>query len=186
MIKLLPILFTLLSSVCYSQVIVYETYEDFQANNGTKYERYKSYSWSAGGVRLILFDKNNKKNKIACRDFWGFKIGDALFRVEKGNTNPVRVISVGKLVYYENGFAHLNMIRTNSTSGNFERGYYAYLSKNINSEIITMPIGGWVEWASVTKFKKENPDYDPLFQCIEQDYDNYRVGKCVLEFESLE
>jgi hypothetical protein len=181
--RILVLAILLMSFIADAQITVYRTYEDFKNKNGEKYDDYHGYSHSMGRVKLT-FKKDGKKIKIHCRDMWGFSYKDAFFRIDKKYNQPTRVISIGKIIYYENGIAHLSMIRNNTKSGEFSIGYYCYVSKNINSELIPMP-GLLISDArkKIKKFKEENPEYKELFDCIEKNYNYLNVRPCVTEFE---
>lgn len=183
-VKLILVLSILLMTfITNAQITVYRTYEDFQNKNGEEYEDYLGYSHSMGKVKLF-FIKDKKEIKTHCKDIWGFIYKDAFFRIDKNYNQPARVISAGKIVYYENGIAHLSMIRDNSESGEFSIGYYCYVSKSIDSELIPMP-GALVTDArkKIKSFKEENPQYVELFDCIEKDYNYLKVRPCIAEFE---
>lgn len=79
------------------------------------------------------------------------------------------------------------MVRNNAQKGEFIVGYYCYVSKSINSEMVPMP-SQLVSNArgKIKKFKEENPEYEELFDCIEKEYDYRKVRPCVLEFEKIE
>lgn len=179
------LLFILVTFVGNAQVTVYKSYEDFQNKKGENYDDYHGFMHSAGNVKLT-FKKEGKKNKIHCKEMWGFQYNEALFRIDNNN-QPARVISVGKIIYYENGIAHLSMIRDNKESGDFSIGYYCYVSKNINSELIPMPASLISDARKkIKKFKAENSEYKELFDCIENNYSYYNVRPCVEEFEKNE
>lgn len=132
----------------------------------------------------MIFKKDQKKVKIHCKDIWGFSYKDALFRIDKNYSQPARVASSGKIIYYENGIAHLEMIRDNKEEGSFSIGYFCYVSKNLESELIPMP-GSLISDArkKINKFKEENPEYKELFNCIEKNYNYLNVRPCITEFE---
>lgn len=186
-VKLIIVLsFLLVRFITSAQITVYRTYEDFQNKTGEEYDDYLGYSHSIGTVKLIL-KKDDKKIKIHCRDLWGLNYKDAFFRIDKKYNQPTRIISSGKIVYYENGIAHLSMIRDNSESGKFSIGYFCYVSKSIDSELIPMP-GELISDArkKIKKFKEENPEYKELFDCIEKNYNYINVRPCIVEFEKSE
>lgn len=135
----------------------------------------------------LIFKKDGEKIKIHCNDMWGFIYEDALFRVDKKLNQPTRAISVGKIIYYENGLAHLGMIRDKEETAGFSIGYFCYVSKKLNSDIIPMPASLISDaYKKIKKFKKENPEYNELFDCIEKDYNYRKVRSCIIEFEEKE
>ena len=145
---------------------------------------YKSCSYPGGNVRLFFIDQQGNKKKIACKNIWGFKYGDALFRTEPRSSQPARVMSLGEIVYYENGLAHLEMIRDNSTTGRSDLGYYSYISPNLKAPMTPLPNFGFSSKARrMRELLKIHPEYKPLFECLEKDYDLKTVIYCVIEFE---
>ena len=97
---------------------------------------------------------------------------------------PLRIISVGKIVYYENGLAHLDMLKNDSESGNFSKGYYCYVSVNLLGTTVAMPpeLSSGL-YKEVEKFKKENKQYKKLFECIESEYNYPKITECIKKFE---
>jgi hypothetical protein len=180
--SILVLLFLVISIFANAQIEIYRTYEDYQKKNGEKFDEYVGYFHSMGNVKLT-FKKNGEKTKIFCKDMWGFLYKDVLFRVDNFN-QPTCVMSTGKIIYYENGIAHLEMIRDNKETGDFTIGYYCYVSKNLNSDIIPMPSSLISDaYKKIRIFKEENPQYSRLFDCIEKDYNFYKVRACVAEYE---
>ncbi|GDX47328.1 hypothetical protein LBMAG25_01460 [Bacteroidota bacterium] len=118
----------------------------------------------------------------------GVYLQRCFFRIDKKYNQPTRVISTGKIIYYENGIANLSMLRDNSEIGAFKIGYYCYISKSIDSELIPMPQGQFNSdlRKKVTKFKEENPEYKELFDCIDNNYNYLSVRSCVVKFEKSE
>lgn len=183
---ILILLLMLLTSIAKTQVVVYRTFEDFQNEIGEEYDDYHSCSHTMGNVKL-KFKKGGKKIKIHCKDLWGFTYKDAFFRIHKKHSKPTRLISLGKIAYYENGVAHLTMIKNNKDSGSFSIGYFCYLSKNIGSELIPMPTNLISDVKKdIKNFKEKHPEYKDLFDCIEKDYHYLNVRPCIKEFEKSE
>ena len=121
--------------------------------------------------------------KQPCNTYWGFTYNDQLFRVDK-LSQPVRVIINGKIIYYENGYANLCMIRDNTTNALFDIGYYCYVSKDLNSDIVPFPSTIMSDaYGQIKTFKTENPKYKTLFSCIEKNYKYENVRACVESYE---
>jgi len=181
------ILFLILMSLfSNAQVTVFRTFEDFQNEEGEMYDDYHSYLHKMGAVTLKFINDKNKV-KIHCDDMWGFIYKDVLFRIDKRTSQPTRVINSGKIIYYENGIAHLGMIRDNTTKGSFSIGYYCYLSKDINSEMVPFPTTLISDARKkINNFKLDNPEYNELFDCIEKNYNYQNVRICTVKFEESE
>ena len=182
--KTIFFLFTfLISLAAHAEVVIYKTYQVYKDDKGEKYDDYHGFQHTKGNV-ILSFLKDDKKTKIACKDMWGFKYNDILFRTDVKNNQPVRVVVVGKICYYENGIAHLGMIRDKKDEGSFTIGNFCYLSKDLNSELLPMPKAMIMESKKeVNKFKAGNPQYKELFDCIEKNYTYQHVRTCVDEFE---
>ena len=180
----LIVILILISFYVNGQVTVYRTYEDFKNKNGEIYDHYVGYSYFGKNVTIRLKNKN-KKVRIRCKDMWGFVYKDALFRIDKRTNQPTRLISLGKIAYYENGVAHLSMLRDKSKEGSVTRGYFSYVSKDLSSKMVPMPKQLLSDARKkIKKFKKNHPEYKSLFECIGKRYSNYfMVRQCIDEFE---
>lgn len=186
---LLKKVFFLLSFLCgyisFSQVVVYETFEDFKNDKGEKYDDYHGFS-GFHSVNLF-FLRGKKKHKVRCKDIWGFTYRDALFRVDERNNQPARLVSHGKIFYYENGVAHLSTLKADSYFAT-SFGFAVYFSNTIDSEVIAFTSN--VTMASRRDMKayiKDNPQYKALFDCIGDDVTYpYTARTCVNSFENNE
>ncbi len=90
-------------------------------------------------------------------------------------------MSEGKIYYYENGLAHLTILKRNTKSGNFSTGTYCHFSKTINSPIapaLPTTTGG----KHIKAFKNKHPEYKPLFNCIGKYYLPQMIRSCVRRF----
>lgn len=167
-----------------AQIIIFRTFEDFQNENGEELDSYRHTITSMGNVNMV-FKKGRKKVKINTKEFWGLIYKDALFRIDKKARQPVRLISVGDIMYYENGSAHLTMLKDNTNQGFFSKGSSCSVSKSINSEIINIPkLLSSSNEDPFNKFMKDNPDSSDLFECMKDDLEIQNVRKCVQEFHN--
>jgi hypothetical protein len=121
--SLFLILFLIFNFFIYGQkqITIYKTYEDFTNGIGeTKVGDYCIAStYELFGPRIIRL-KNKKKSaskgekilSLDCNKIWGFKYNDALFRTtaKKEPGFILRVVSIGKLVYYELGIPHIALM----------------------------------------------------------------------------
>lgn len=181
---LLLIIFS--SSLIYSQVTVYLTYEDFKNQKGVQYDDYKNYLASIG-KSYVTFIKDGKNYKIACdKKMWGFVYKNTLFRVFPKYRQPVRLISNGKICYYENGFAHLSMLKTGKNSGQAQGEYsvLSFFSAKINSPIV--PFKGTDERSESGALFNSDPKYKQLSGCLKKYMDISSVRYCVDSFEKAE
>ena len=182
--KLIVFVLFLLSAAVNGQVVVFKTYKDYTDKKGTQYDDYYNMKWNASQNVTMIFKKDGDKVKIPCNEIWGFTFRGTLFRCDKVNCQPTCVISIGKVVYYENGEAHLEMIDKGSSSGSYEVGNFSYLSRDLNSELVPMPLS----WAAAGKkkyveFTQKNPEFKKLYDCIETRYDYQKIRNCVEQFE---
>lgn len=185
-------IFLFISTLASSQTIVYRTFEDLQNKKGEEYGEldYDFY----GDKWKLVFEKGGQKIKIRCEEIWGFEYKGGLFRIDTqiGKALPIRVIAIGKLVYYENGPAHIKMLRNESNSstyGDFD-GYATYISKTLTSELVPIEKSTIMSHnikvaKSIKDFRKVNTEYEDFFNCL----NNYRietVRRCIAEFEGYE
>ena len=183
---LVTLLLCSLPEILSAQVILYRTFQDFQANIGEVYDDHMIAKISFIKVRLEL-KKNGKDTLVDPKEHWGFRFRDALFRIEGKYKQPVRVISAGKIIYYENGPANIQMIMNESSSATIRIGYLTYLSKDLTSDIYPLPsspVSDAKKWYK--KFRKQYPEYQELYDCIDKSL-SYEVNrKCISEFEKVE
>lgn len=172
----------------HSQSTVYKTFEDYQNGIGEHFDEYKGFG-STFHFSYLVFKRDSKKIKVKYRDVWGFTIKDAFFRMNHDASPriPLRVLSIGEIVYYENGPAYMEMIRKNSNQSYVYEGFYCYISQSINSKVFPMPYSfdkkETVEDYMAT-FLSSSPQYKKLFYCIGKDYNVRKIGNCVKEFEN--
>jgi len=77
----------------------------------------------------------------------------------------------------------LEMIRDNSTSGDFSIGYYAAVSADINSGICEFTTGLFTGASNIKKFRKEHPEHEAFFECMGERYNYGKARKCIGEYE---
>ena len=183
----LILLITQLSLKLFGQdtIIVFKDYASYTAMTGEHYNKMLGYTNGVVNVNLIL-QQNGIETKKKCKEIWGFLYNGNLFRTDIRTGQVAKLISKGKICYYENGIAHLKMIRDKTTSETFSIGYYCYVSKNLETKLAPFPSPEvQVSDASkqLRKFKKENPEYDPLFKTMNKPYQYYEVKQRISEYE---
>ncbi len=192
---LLILFFVLYSSVAFSQIEVYRTFQDFENDNTEKFDDLNIYLFDKPEKQIDYYKFYKNRTEIKTKDIWGFKYKDVLFRIDHDNPgqNAVRVIVKNKLVYYENGRAHLEMLESGQSSAYYSQfaGYSAYISLNLNSMMIVLDenihglAGKKRAKKRVRNFQDENSEYNAFFDCLT----NYRietVRRCISEFEGYE
>lgn len=142
-------------------LVVYNTYEDYKAKKGEKLFEFIGFDWTLGV--LHIYYKVERKGKDELRknvtNVYGFSVGEQFYRVIKGK--PYRVLMEGKLVYYENGLAHLNMLVGGEDEYGVEQGDWHVVSADLNSEVFEFPSN------KATKAFESRADLKPLFECVD-------------------
>lgn len=160
-----------------ASITVYDNYGQYLTHKGTKYEVLKEVAPALGKYRLVV-RKSGQFVKIKCEDIWGFTYDDGLYRTLK-NGQYVKLVSQGKLFYFENGEAYLS-------DGEFMKGHYNYLSKTLDGDLIPMPTPD--SNASVSKgyekFKQDYPEYEKFYQCFDKNHDLETCRDCIDRFEN--
>lgn len=166
-----------------AQVVVYNTLAQYQDNTGDMYDAYLDIG--RGPNPKIKFQRHGEKVKIQAKTIWGFKIEGDLFRIEAEDYSPVMLKRAGKIVYYENGYSGLHLIKYYSTI--FDQGSYSYVSERIDSEIVAFPMTLISSKKKILNFSEEHPEYRMFFDCIGNDfYDYQKVRSCLQLFEEAE
>lgn len=143
-------------------LVVYDTYESYKAKKGESLYEFIGFDWTLGLLHVYYKVKRKGKDELRknVTNLYGFSVGDQFYRIVKGK--PYRVLMEGKLVYYENGLAHLNMLIGDEDEYGVEQGDRHVVSDNLNSEIIEFPS---------KKAEKEfgnRADLKALFECMEK------------------
>lgn len=142
------------------QLIVYNTYEDFVADKGENYgfnTGTSNDSW--GGNRIHVGDAQADK-AINTNNFWGYKIGDYLFRMNKYSLRvPMLVLNVKEKVFYVDGYVFLRKAIYNESGGSsFRESDGCFYSDDLNSEVF--------EITKLIKKEKDNPKLKEIIECL--------------------
>jgi hypothetical protein len=166
-------LFILLSSFCvlssYAQVQVYTTQAEYENGGGTMYTDYLKWSGSGDNV-TITFSDNGDKVKIKCADMWGFTYKDELFRTAKVNKGAQlgMLMSKGKVYYYENGVAHLRILKHGGEQfeiyGADGYGIMYYFSASETSDLVVIRLPFDNKKMDLYEFISR-PEYKELYDC---------------------
>ncbi|MGV3637560.1 MAG: hypothetical protein ACO1NQ_07915 [Flavobacteriales bacterium] len=138
----------------------------------------------AMGQWTLLFEKDGVKRKVKCKDIWGFLYKGVLFRINDEGPIPVRLMTEGTVCYYENGFAHLKMLRDDLEIAPFEVGNAAYLSKDLKGPIVPARFPEGDTRSGSGRFRTEYPMLEALFRCIGASVEMDPIRQCVVDFES--
>ncbi len=136
------------------------------------------------GQWTLFFEKEGAKRKVKCKDIWGFTYKGILFRIDEEGNIPVRLMTEREVCYYENGFAHLRMLRDTSELAGYEYGHSAYLSKDIKGAIVPAIFSKDDDRTASGKFRLTYPGLEPLFMCIGATDDMTTIRQCVVDFEA--
>ncbi|MCU0318596.1 MAG: hypothetical protein MUE88_00745 [Flavobacteriales bacterium] len=164
------------------EITIYDTYEDFETKKGRDFDHYTSAMHVAGKVTLILLH-NNEKVKIKCSDIWGFRYKDALFRIDHRYDQPAKLMSYGRICYYENGPAHIAMMRDSTTSASFSLGAYCYVSVDLKDELYQFSGLKKDGKKALEHFVQINPIYRQYFDCVGHTNSVSIHRECIAKFE---
>ena len=158
------------TSISYSQkMTVYKTFEDYSNDKGVEYDEFRKTMTVVSNLFLFV-KKGKKKSKISCKEIWGFKYGDALFRIDQEIFYPARLMVAENLYYWENGIGHLIMIRDNKEIASY-RGFDYYLSKDLTSKMVGISFSNSINASmhdNYRKFKQDYPEFTEIYDCIEE------------------
>lgn len=138
----------------------------------------------AMGQWTLLFEKDGVKRKVKCKDIWGFLYKGVLFRINDEGPIPVRLMTEGAVCYYENGFAHLKMLRDDLEVALYEVGNAAYLSKDLKGAIVPAKFKEDDTRSVSARFRTEYPALEALYRCIGERDEMDPIRQCVVDFES--
>ncbi|HNU56270.1 MAG TPA: hypothetical protein PKN30_06720 [Flavobacteriales bacterium] len=138
----------------------------------------------AMGQWTLLFEKDGVKRKVKCKDIWGFLYKGVLFRINDEGPIPVRLMTEGEVCYYENGFAHLRMVRDDLEVATYDVGNAAYLSKDLKGPIVPARFKADDTRSPSGLFRTEYPMLEPLYRCIGDNDQMDPIRQCVVDFES--
>lgn len=150
-------------------IVVYDTYDDFENENGTYVGRVESYSWTDlfGSNKLYYVDNNQEEKKLNINKYWGFSIGEYMFRNKKGNPRiPLAIVKHQEVVIYMDGYLFISMIIKNSASGSSSRTKKSvFYSNELDSDIY--------EISKILKKEKNNPALANFRACIKKGTKRY-------------
>ena len=141
-------------------LILFQTLEDERFEKGVVVGDFIGYDWTLG--RLVLLTYIDKKNsrRHETKELWGFRVGDHTYRIV--NQRAYRVLDKGNGIYYENGFAHMNMQMDDEGVSEVELGSYSFLSKTLDSEIVEIPS------RKAEKVFEEDASLTAFLECIKK------------------
>lgn len=140
-------------------LVIYDTYEDYTAKKGRPMFEFIGFDWTLGVLNVYYRVKKKDEGRVNATNLYGFSIGDQFYRIVK--SKPYRVLMEGKVVYYENGLAHLNMLIGGEDEYGVEQGDWHVISNDLNSEVVEFPSN------KATKEFGDRPELKAMFECVE-------------------
>ena len=116
---------------------LFQTLQDERLEKGEVVGDFIGYDWTLGKLTLLTYVDKKNSRRHATKDLWGFRVGDQTYRIVE--QRAYRVLDKGNGIYYENGFAHMNMQMDDEGESDVELGSYSFLSKSLDSEIVEIP-----------------------------------------------
>ena len=139
---------------------MFSSLEDERFEKGETVGDFIGYDWTLGRLVLLTYvDKKNSRRHPA-NDYWGFRVGDHNYRIV--DSKVYRILDKGNGIYYENGFAHMNMQMDDEGESDVELGSYSFLSKTLESEIVEIPS------RKAEKLFEEDASLQPFLECIKK------------------
>lgn len=186
------ILFICLNFFCYftfaqenkipeRKLYMYKTFADLKNDTGEYKGTFKTTIINSWGRNTLFGDLNGEEQKVNANKYWGFRIGDFVFR--RKNSRPkmlVAIIGVKEKVFYANGYVYLNML-LDAGGSMFHVKKPAFYSDDFESEIIDID--------ELIENEEGNESLSPLIDCLKKAADRYGYQakfngytKCIREF----
>ena len=176
-------------SICLSlqaQTKIFKSYEEYV--NGTGKTIDGNYTdWVSGtfGSLIKITKSDGKVEKIHLKEFWGFTNQGYIFR--KLGFELAVLVDTGKINFWYNGMAAVRLLpslKANVTLvGHPDEHSLCYLSVgDINAPIYKMDFLYGQKYFK--RFKKDFPDYDDFYDCLEKYLLYNEVRKCVNTYNS--
>lgn len=157
-------------------VKLYKTHEDYKNSNGI--DAGLCTSWTSSSGYTLKTKKGNIETKYKLKEYWGIELDGVLYRYDLKFKIPVKLIFVGKILYYEHGVYHFR--EQMEGKGWMEASMpFSYFSYTPDSEIKS--------YYKLKKIKAEKPEFAPMVDCIKkleklgQRMDYSKVRECVIE-----
>ncbi|HEY0977011.1 MAG TPA: hypothetical protein VGE21_06030 [Flavobacteriales bacterium] len=165
-----------------AQTVLYRTRAEHLAGKGEERGNVLDVMPAMGRLVLVL-ETPGGRERVPCKDLWGFTYQGVLFRIEPGSGLPVRLMSHHTLCYYENGLAHLTMQRERTEAATFEFGDAAYLSTDLDGTIVPARFRGKDIPVASRRFDAAHPELESLITCIGAGAELEHIRQCVVDHE---
>ena len=165
-----------------AQNLLYRSYGDFAEHRGQTVGGPIDVEphW---GRFVVVYVQDGRRQRIPARKLWGFMNQGAFYRIEREAGLPVRLMAQGAIAYWENGLAHLRMQRDSTEAATIEFGHAAYLSRDMQGNIVPASFPADDAKSASAKFKAAWPVYHDLLERIGNGGDMDRVRQLVVEYE---
>lgn len=154
------------------EIVIYKTYKDFKENNG---EHLGTFTGDYAN-KLYYINKDGKNKKKAINKYWGFSVGQNVFRFKRGwFSSPMFIRAIKDKVFYYDGEMILSMILYDSNSGSAGNARHLIMySDDLNSTFIDIK--------KFPKKERENLKFTELIPCIEKGLKRYGYNP---QFQSI-
>lgn len=139
---------------------VYETYDDYASKKGQAMHEFIGFDWTLGILNIYYRITKKEEGRLNATKIFGFSVGEQFYRVIK--SKPYRVLMEGKIVYYENGLAHLNMLVGGEDEYGVEQGEWHMISADMKSELVEFPS------SKATKEFGDRAELKAMFECVDE------------------
>lgn len=141
-------------------ITTYKTYDDYINKNGVNLDG-KVISFLMGANTVMKLKKDDGSyaiQKFNKGDFYAISEKNNFFRIDSGY--PLQIISVGKIVYYEDGNIALNASFRGGSEGRVLRAG-CWFSETLESEAFT-----YKKRKSLKLIKEANSELGELVDCV--------------------
>jgi len=145
-----------------NEMVLYRTQADHVAGKGENMGEFIGYDWTLGKLKVFWYidAKKKKTDSKEVSSYYGLTIDGRLYRII--DSKPFAMLQKGKFCYYENGFAHMNMLVDNEGKAEVEDGKYCFISKDLTSPLIHIPS------KEARKAFSDMPDLTTFFDCTDK------------------
>lgn len=169
------------SSGMMAQQVIFRSYGEYAQGGGEQVDGPVDVVPRMGRL-VVAFGKDGSRKHVPTRKVWGFLNQGFLYRIEPADHLPVRLMAQGAIFYWENGLAHLRMQRDATEAATVEHGYAAYLSRNVQGEIVPAHFKPGDTSSASARFRQAWPAYAELLGHIGEGTDMDRVRQLVVDY----
>lgn len=147
------------------KLYMYKTFEDLKNDTGVYKGTFATCIINSWGRNTLFGNLDGEEEKINTNKYWGFRIGNFVFR--KKNSRPkmlVAIIGVKEKVFYANGYVYLNML-LDAGGSSFKVKKPAFYSDDFESEIMDID--------ELIENEEGNESLSPLIDCLKKAADRY-------------